>query len=259
MLEKFDPEFKQNELRQRINPNARAPNGQGMSPSNTVAPPGQHRGLTKSTSTPSLKDTARQQGNFRPPGNIPVTQEFHPSAQDYSSAGERAWYDKIVDVLIGEDDYQKQFALICPNCNQHNGLVSAQDYEMIQYTCPKCEKFIPSRASLRNSPRAPHSQQHPRPPFAQSHIEAMNRPIGPRNINSGSPSPIAPQSPIIHNNDIMPISEPKSPVRSEKSSPIPTEPVIKEEEEEEESQLQEDPASDEDKVTKQLLDKLLSQ
>ncbi|CAN6604014.1 hypothetical protein TRVA0_002S03532 [Trichomonascus vanleenenianus] len=51
------------------------------------------------------------------------------------------WYDKIIDLIAGEDEYspKNRYALICENCRNHNGL--AQPGELPQhvvYICPRC-------------------------------------------------------------------------------------------------------------------------
>lgn len=51
------------------------------------------------------------------------------------------WYDRILDLLVGEDEQsaKNRQALICANCHTHNGL--AQYGELAQnvvYICPRC-------------------------------------------------------------------------------------------------------------------------
>lgn len=51
------------------------------------------------------------------------------------------WYDRILDVIVGEDEYspKSRYALICVSCRNHNGL--AQPGELPQYViyiCPRC-------------------------------------------------------------------------------------------------------------------------
>ncbi|KAI9022302.1 hypothetical protein CLU79DRAFT_860637 [Phycomyces nitens] len=65
------------------------------------------------------------------------------------------WYDKLVDALVGEDAPETKYALICGHCFAHNGLALAQEIETIQYTCPNCKKFNPSRRSRQLHPGGP--------------------------------------------------------------------------------------------------------
>ncbi|KAI9349377.1 hypothetical protein BD770DRAFT_327020, partial [Pilaira anomala] len=59
------------------------------------------------------------------------------------------WYDKMVDALVGDVGPETKYALICRHCNAHNGLVLPQEIETIEYTCPHCHQFNPSRKSQR--------------------------------------------------------------------------------------------------------------
>ncbi|KAI8584700.1 hypothetical protein K450DRAFT_217565 [Umbelopsis ramanniana AG] len=68
---------------------------------------------------------------------------------------ERQWYDKLVDALVGEDGPETKYALICNHCSTHNGLVLPQEIETIQYICPKCGQFNPSRRSRQLHPGGP--------------------------------------------------------------------------------------------------------
>lgn len=54
------------------------------------------------------------------------------------------WFDRLMDSLIG-DDRMSKYALICPRCHSHNGLVRPEDYDSIQYSCPNCKLFVPAR------------------------------------------------------------------------------------------------------------------
>ncbi|KAI9260435.1 hypothetical protein EDC94DRAFT_141773 [Helicostylum pulchrum] len=60
---------------------------------------------------------------------------------------QQQWYDKVVDALVGDVGPETKYALICYHCNAHNGLVLPQEIEVIEYTCPHCHQFNPSRKS----------------------------------------------------------------------------------------------------------------
>ncbi|RKP12579.1 hypothetical protein BJ684DRAFT_307, partial [Piptocephalis cylindrospora] len=71
-----------------------------------------------------------------------------PSPTQMTSPPERQWYDKLVDLIVGEEAVNAEthkYALICGRCYAHNGLVLPDEIETIQYTCPKCNYFNPSR------------------------------------------------------------------------------------------------------------------
>ncbi|KAG0377637.1 hypothetical protein BGX24_005740 [Mortierella sp. AD032] len=87
-------------------------------------------------------------------------QPNHAMPSPYGSpSNERHWYDKIVDVIVGEEGPDTKYALICGQCFAHNGLALPQEIEDIQYVCPKCNFFNASRrktrlaaAGIRSSP-----------------------------------------------------------------------------------------------------------
>ncbi|KAI9257017.1 hypothetical protein EDC94DRAFT_615044 [Helicostylum pulchrum] len=60
---------------------------------------------------------------------------------------EPQWYDKIVDALVGDAGPETKYALICAHCFNHNGLVAKEEFDTIQYICPQCKQFNPSRKS----------------------------------------------------------------------------------------------------------------
>ncbi|KAG2196980.1 hypothetical protein INT47_006927 [Mucor saturninus] len=60
---------------------------------------------------------------------------------------EPQWYDKIIDALVGDAGPETKFALICSHCFSHNGLVAKEEFDTIQYVCPQCKQFNPSRKS----------------------------------------------------------------------------------------------------------------
>ncbi|KAI9277535.1 hypothetical protein BY458DRAFT_488406 [Sporodiniella umbellata] len=60
---------------------------------------------------------------------------------------EPLWYDKLVDVIVGDAGPETKYALICSRCYAHNGLVLKEEYDIIQYVCPVCKQHNPSRQS----------------------------------------------------------------------------------------------------------------
>lgn len=41
------------------------------------------------------------------------------------------WFDKVLDVLVGEVGAETKYALVCSRCFAHNGLVLPQEVESI--------------------------------------------------------------------------------------------------------------------------------
>ncbi|KAJ8103801.1 hypothetical protein POJ06DRAFT_242825 [Lipomyces tetrasporus] len=56
------------------------------------------------------------------------------------------WYDRILDVLVGEDETspRNRYALICLRCGTHNGLAPpGQTPDSVSYRCPVCGEWNP--------------------------------------------------------------------------------------------------------------------
>ncbi|KAK9464511.1 hypothetical protein V1512DRAFT_230568 [Lipomyces arxii] len=63
------------------------------------------------------------------------------SAESQAERSISHWYDRILDVIVGEDETspRNRYALICANCFAHNGLASpGQTPDIVQYICPAC-------------------------------------------------------------------------------------------------------------------------
>lgn len=59
----------------------------------------------------------------------------------YNANYQPTWYDKILDIIVGEDEYspKSRYALICENCRRHNGLAQPGELPMhVVYICPQC-------------------------------------------------------------------------------------------------------------------------
>lgn len=81
-------------------------------------------------------------------GNAPRPNSYDPNSPNSITPLQRRWYDKLVDVIVGDDE--QKYALICQNCFTWNGLAHPADFEDVQYYCKKCNHFNPSRRSQRN-------------------------------------------------------------------------------------------------------------
>ncbi|KAG0364579.1 hypothetical protein BC939DRAFT_174366 [Gamsiella multidivaricata] len=85
-----------------------------------------------------------------PQGPYPQQPSFPSGPSPYGSTNtERHWYDKIVDVIVGDEGPDTKYALICGQCHAHNGLALPQEIDDIQYVCPKCNFFNQSRRKTR--------------------------------------------------------------------------------------------------------------
>lgn len=90
----------------------------------------------------------------------PSQQPFGPGQPRHNNAmpppygashNEKHWYDRIVDVIVGDEGPETKYALICAQCFAHNGLALPHEIEDIQYVCPKCNFFNPSKRKARLS------------------------------------------------------------------------------------------------------------
>ncbi|KAF9954635.1 hypothetical protein BGZ65_003897, partial [Modicella reniformis] len=97
---------------------------------------------------------------------------------------ERHWYDKIVDVIVGDDGPDTKYALICGKCYAHCGLALPQELDDIQYICPKCNFFNLSRRKTRMAAAGI------QPPSSIEHtlLQAQNKPLPASRDPSPSPS-----------------------------------------------------------------------
>lgn len=93
--------------------------------------------FTKQSSTPQVKKADPKVNKTVPmPTASPTTIVQHVAIP--------TWFDRVMDSLIG-DDRMSKYALICPRCHTHNGLVRPEDYDTVQYTCPNCKLYVPPR------------------------------------------------------------------------------------------------------------------
>ncbi|KAH7096809.1 hypothetical protein BKA62DRAFT_718528 [Auriculariales sp. MPI-PUGE-AT-0066] len=79
----------------------------------------------------------------RPGQALPQTAYSLSPVQQPVTPPKRQWYDRFVDVVLGEDTEggSGKYALICSRCFAHNGLVKEEIWNKTKYTCPKCGFF----------------------------------------------------------------------------------------------------------------------
>ncbi|GAA6024166.1 hypothetical protein JCM8202_003520 [Rhodotorula sphaerocarpa] len=115
----------------------------------------------------------------------------------------RSIMDKVADALLGvspeESNPYNKYALICAKCFSHNGLCPKEEFDFVQYRCPRCGFFNPRRrdppaaaaGALGPSPSLPsldttrHRRVHSE--FAPSPLGAVG-PAFPREMEEISPS-----------------------------------------------------------------------
>lgn len=128
---------------------------QSMTPPNPEALRQRH---PPSSSTPTNELSSRSTIAANPSSAVPVqssappsaSQTSQPQAQQFatpSPSSGRGWADRFAEALLGDDEArpESKYALICIKCYSHNGLVRKEELDQIQYLCPKCGTFNPSR------------------------------------------------------------------------------------------------------------------
>jgi len=68
--------------------------------------------------------------------------------------GERGYLDKFVEYLVG-DGPANRFALICRQCQSHNGMALREEFEYVAYRCCYCYYWNPARKQRPVAPRLP--------------------------------------------------------------------------------------------------------
>jgi len=67
---------------------------------------------------------------------------------------ERGYMDKFVEFLVG-DGPANRFALICRQCQSHNGMALREEFEYVAYRCCYCYYWNPARKQRPVAPRLP--------------------------------------------------------------------------------------------------------
>ncbi|KAK4704169.1 endoplasmic reticulum junction formation protein lunapark, partial [Phenoliferia sp. Uapishka_3] len=139
LLEKYDEVIKKNaETRGLPQPN---PNSVALP--RTPGPP----------QPPTTPQRAGPQG-FSTPTGTPQRggQQFPLLPPAPSTPAPRTVFDKLADALLGvaaeEGTPNSKYALICAKCFAHNGLVVKEEFDTIQYQCPRCGHLNPRRNAI---------------------------------------------------------------------------------------------------------------
>lgn len=67
---------------------------------------------------------------------------------------ERTFFDKLIEYLVG-DGPTARFALICRQCQSHNGMALQEEFEYIAFRCCYCYFWNPARKQRPSAPRLP--------------------------------------------------------------------------------------------------------
>ncbi|ROT81320.1 Protein lunapark [Penaeus vannamei] len=108
----------------------------------------------------------------------------HPARPDPSSTGngppgppmprpvlprERGYFDRFVEYLVG-DGPANRFALVCRQCESHNGMALKDEFPYLAFRCAYCYYWNPARKQRPSAPRL--EDLTPQPPPSLSNQEA---------------------------------------------------------------------------------------
>ncbi|GLV36393.1 Lunapark [Carabus blaptoides fortunei] len=121
-------------------------------PARTPATMARAIGAPPTTSTPMHigPNNNGQQGTLtmvRQPGMstpLPLPREVLPR--------DRSVLDKMVEYLVG-DGPSNRYALICKNCQSHNGMALREEFEYVAFRCCYCFTFNPARKLRPQAPK----------------------------------------------------------------------------------------------------------
>ncbi|XP_071444365.1 endoplasmic reticulum junction formation protein lunapark-B isoform X2 [Hetaerina americana] len=125
----------------------RPPMGQRISPPGV----GAGRGAPRTPMPPGFPPFNGQQGFARgvmmrgPPGP-PMPRPIPPY--------ERSFMDRMVEYLVG-DGPNNRYALICQQCESHNGMALREEFEYLAFRCCYCYHWNPARKQRPHAPRLP--------------------------------------------------------------------------------------------------------
>ena len=65
---------------------------------------------------------------------------------------ERSYMDCMVEYLTG-DVIHNQYALICKQCQSHNGMALQEEFDFLSYRCCYCHYWNPAKKQKPTAPR----------------------------------------------------------------------------------------------------------
>jgi len=107
---------------------------------------------TPKRSANSTVPTSRTPLMNRPPPGPPLPRPVLPR--------ERGYMDRVVEYLVGDGPHNR-YALICKQCQSHNGMALREEFEFIAYRCCYCHYWNPARKQKPTAPRLEPSALRP--------------------------------------------------------------------------------------------------
>lgn len=122
----------------------------------------------KASPVPPVPLTSRGQGQIQPsafssfPGQM--ARNVAPNIQGLRPPGppmarpilprDRNFLDRMIEYLVG-DGPTSRYALICRQCQSHNGMALQEEFEFIAFRCCYCYYWNPARKQRSTAPRLP--------------------------------------------------------------------------------------------------------
>ncbi|CAG8794452.1 11760_t:CDS:2, partial [Dentiscutata erythropus] len=145
LLERFDSKVAANQQNSPLSPGQKGPLGRPIQPIN----PNLRQRLPNSQASPGSNEVNGELENRPPlPGGHDIIRSDDRSAITSPALLQRRWYDKLLDVLVGEEE--QKYALVCNNCHTWHGLALPTEFDDVQFYCKNCNTFNPSRRSQRD-------------------------------------------------------------------------------------------------------------
>jgi hypothetical protein len=151
--------FSDMELRRRNLP-SKATSPIVLGPSGTTISPGQTISLNSSAGSPNIFPMFHGKHPTNPPyppafyprGGQPFVRPPVPPMPRPVLPRERTLVDRFVDYLVG-DGPSNRYALICRQCQSHNGMALKEEFEFIAFRCCYCFTWNPPRNQQPPPPR----------------------------------------------------------------------------------------------------------
>ncbi|XP_050584534.1 endoplasmic reticulum junction formation protein lunapark-B isoform X3 [Bombus affinis] len=90
------------------------------------------------------------QGGIRPV-NTPIRDYRTPLPRPVL-ARQRTYLDRLIDYLVG-DGPSNRYALVCRNCESHNGMALKEEFEYFGFKCCYCNFWNPARKQKPSAPK----------------------------------------------------------------------------------------------------------
>ncbi len=139
------------ELRKRLNAQPRTTpfNAGGVALTKTAPTPNPQLNTTSKPLTPATRTTPEIR---RYNSNDSLNVAPGPPLPRPVLARDRGYMDRVVEYLVG-DGPSNRYALICKQCQSHNGMALKEEFEFVSYRCCYCHYWNPARKQRPTAPK----------------------------------------------------------------------------------------------------------